>query len=78
MVYGTRTCRHTRAALDFYRNRHVPVTFRDVENDGDALEEMNTRARAAGVTATGIPVLSVRGRVLVGFDAVDAERALRD
>ncbi len=78
MVYGTRTCRHTRAAMDFYRGRGVPVTFRDVENDTDAFDEMNTRARAAGVTARGVPVISVRARILLGFDAVDAERALRD
>ncbi len=78
MVYGARWCQHTRAALDYFRARNIPARFRDVEADPDAWEEMMSRAQAANVQARGIPVLSVRGRVLVGYHQEEVDRALQD
>lgn len=78
VVYGARWCQHTRAALDYFRDHHIPVRFRDVDSDVEAYDEMLTRARAANVSARGIPVLSVRSRVLVGFHTDEIERALQD
>lgn len=78
IVYGARWCQHTRAALDYFRGRGIPVRFRDVDADVDAYDEMINRARAANVSARGIPVLSVRDRVLIGFHQDEIERALQD
>ncbi|MFO0647760.1 MAG: glutaredoxin family protein [Polyangiales bacterium] len=78
IVYGARWCQHTRAALDYLRGRSIPVRFRDVEQDPDAWDEMMSRARAAHVEARGIPVLSVRDRVLVGYHQDEVDRALQD
>jgi Glutaredoxin. len=78
IVYGARWCQHTRAALDYFRGRNIPVRFRDVDSDVEAYDEMINRARAANVTARGIPVLSVRERILVGFHTDEIERALQD
>ncbi len=78
IVYGARWCQHTRAALDYLRGRNIPVRFRDVEQDPDAWDEMMTRARAAHVDARGIPILSVRDRVLVGYHQEEVDRALQD
>jgi len=80
IVYGARWCQHTRAALDYFRGRSIPVRFRDVDSDVDAYDEMINRARAANVQARGIPIpiLSVRNRVLVGFHQDEIERALQD
>lgn len=77
-VYGARWCRHTRAALAWFRARQVPVRFMDVERDPEAMEEMGQRASAAGIGGRGIPLVEVRGRVLQGFDAAWIERALED
>jgi hypothetical protein len=78
IVYGARWCQHTRAALDYFRGRSIPVRFRDVDSDVDAYDEMINRARAANVNARGIPILSVRSRMLVGFHQDEIERALQD
>jgi arsenate reductase-like glutaredoxin family protein len=79
MVYGTRWCQHTRAALDYFRAHNIASRFRDVEQDPDAWEEMNSRLRAAHLNANNvIPILSVRERVLVGYHQEEVERALQD
>jgi len=78
IVYGAGWCQHTRAALDYFRGRSIPVRFRDVDSDVDAYDEMINRARAAHVNARGIPILSVRSRMLVGFHQDEIERALQD
>jgi hypothetical protein len=56
------------------------VTFeeRDIEADPSARQDMMRRARAAGITANGIPVIDIRGRVLQGFDARAIDRALAE
>ncbi len=78
VVYGSRDCQHTRAALAWLRARSIPTTFRDVAADPEALVEMQTRAQTLGVEARGIPVLEVRGRMLVGFEATHLGYALED
>lgn len=78
VVYGSRDCQHTRAALAWLRARNIPTTFRNVSNDPDALLEMQQRAQAQGVVARGIPVMEVRGRLLVGFEPAYVGFALED
>lgn len=77
-VYGATWCRYTRAALDWFNARGVPARLRNVETDPEAWDEMTERARAAGIRTRGIPVLEVRGRVLVGFHPEEIERALAE
>lgn len=77
-VYGATWCRYTRSALDWFRARRIPVVFRDVDTNSDAWDEMTRTARERNVEVRGIPVLDVRGRILLGFHAEDVERALQD
>ena len=78
VVYGTTSCRYTRAALDWFAAHRVPTRFRNVETDLATYDEMMDRMTAARVGGQGVPVLDIRGRVLVGFSADEVERALRD
>lgn len=78
VVYGATWCRYTRAAMDWFAARNVPSQFRNVETDPEAWDEMMSSARRAGVNARGIPVLDVRGRILLGFHSDEIERALED
>lgn len=78
VVYGATWCRHTRAAIDWLERHNVPAQFRNIESEAEAWDEMAERARRAGVNARGIPVLEVRGRILLGFHADEVERALED
>ena len=78
VVYGAKWCRHTRAAWDGLQAHNVPARFRTVEADPAAYDDMNTRMTEGNIRGGGIPVLDVRGRVLLGFHADEVERALRD
>lgn len=78
MVYGATWCRYTRAALDWFEAHHVPARLRNVETEPEAWDEMAERAQRAGISTRGIPVLDVRGRILVGFHPEDIERALEE
>lgn len=78
VVYGATWCRYTRAAMDWLAARNVPAQFRNIETEPEAWDEMAERARRAGVNARGIPVLDVRGRILLGFHADEIQRALED
>lgn len=78
VVYGAPWCQHTRAAQNWLRARNIPSRLANVDDDPEALVEMRTRALAQGLEARGIPVLSVRGRVLIGFDPASLEAALSD
>ncbi len=77
-VYGATWCRYTRAALDWFEAHHIPARLRNVETEPEAWDEMAERAQRAGISTRGIPVLDVRGRILVGFHPEDIERALEE
>jgi arsenate reductase-like glutaredoxin family protein len=77
-VYGATWCRYTRAALDWFEARNIPARLRNVETEPEAWDEMAERAQRAGISTRGIPVLDVRGRILVGFHPEDIERALEE
>ncbi len=77
MVFGTSWCAHTAEARAYLGAHHVPLVFRDVERDPEAMDEMQRLVQGAGLVYQGsIPVLVVRGRVLVGYDAHTLDDAL--
>jgi hypothetical protein len=49
---------------------------KDIEQDPAAQQEMMVKAQRAGIPTGSIPILDVRGRILVGFSPPDIERAL--
>lgn len=69
ILYGTSWCGACRQARTFLTQRGVAFLDRDVERDAQAAAELAAKARAAGISATGVPIIDVRGRLLVGFDA---------
>lgn len=73
IIYGASWCGACRATARFLRGEGVAFTERDIEREPGAREEMMRKARAAGVSTNGIPVIDFRGTILNGFD----ERAMR-
>lgn len=73
VLYGASWCGACREARGYLRERGVPFVDRDIEREPGAREEMTAKARAAGVRASGIPVIDFRGTILAGFsrDAID-------
>ena len=71
-IYTTPMCGYCRVAKDYFRTSHVPYTEYDVSVDQRKAEEM---VRKSG--QTGVPVIDVHGRVIVGFNRPEIEKALK-
>ncbi len=78
VVFGASWCGACRQAEAHLRERGVAFEERDIEADPSARQDMIRRARAAGITPNGIPVIDVRGRVMQGFDARAIDRAIEE
>jgi hypothetical protein len=46
----------------------VPFAYKDIENDPAAARELQTKAARMGIPTDRVPILDVRGRLLLGFD----------
>lgn len=77
VVYGASWCGVCRQAEAYFRSRGVAFVEKDIEREPGAREEMMRKARAAGVSTNGIPVIDVHGTILAGFDPGAIDRALR-
>ncbi len=71
-IYTTPSCGYCKVAKEFFRSSHVPFTEHNVAVDQRKAEEM---VRKSG--QMGVPVIDVNGKVIVGFNKPEIERALR-
>ena len=71
-LYSTPSCTYCRKAKDYFRARGVKFTEHDVSRDQRRADEM---VRKSG--QTGVPVIDVNGRIIVGFNQPEIERSLR-
>lgn len=79
LLFSTEWCPHCRHARDFLKARGVRFTERDVEKDPKARPLLGELGKAAGVDPAllgSVPVLWVKGRLLLGFDEQAVARAL--
>ncbi len=76
VVYGTSWCGFCAKARAWLQGRGIPFEDKDVERDHDAADELARKAREAGFTPRGVPVIDVRGTLISGFDVPRLEAAL--
>ena len=76
IVYGASWCSACHQAMAYFKKRGITFIEKDIEKDPQAAEEMNGKLRRAGQRAGSIPVLDVRGRIMVGFEPHAVEEAL--
>jgi len=76
IVYGASWCSACHQAMAYFKKKGITFIEKDIEKDGEAAQEMNAKLRRAGQRGGSIPVLDVRGRILVGFDPRAVEEAL--
>lgn len=62
IVYSTPTCVHCKAAKSFLKENNVEFTEKDVTSDPEA------RAFLLSKGYRGVPVISVDGKEIQGFD----------
>ncbi len=71
VLYTTPTCGYCRKTKDYLRERKVRFTEYDVAKNKSKADEM---VRKSG--QMGVPVLDVNGKVIIGFNQPEIERAL--
>jgi len=76
IIYGASWCGPCHQAADFLKSKGVPYVLKDVETTPGAAAEMQEKLARAGRHGGSIPVIDVRGQILVGFSAAALDQAL--
>ena len=76
IIYGASWCGPCHQAEAYLKQKGVPYVKYDIEQESTRAREMQSKLTKAGVRGGSIPVLDVRGKILVGFDARAVDRAL--
>jgi glutaredoxin len=78
IVYGTPWCGACKAAKKYLAGKHIPYAYKDIETDPAAARELQAKAARMGVPTDRVPILDVRGRLLLGFDRARLDAMLGD
>lgn len=76
IIYGASWCGPCHQAADYLKSRGVPYEMKDIEETPGAAAEMREKLSRAGQHGGSIPVLDVRGQIIVGFSTQAIDRAL--
>jgi glutaredoxin len=76
IIYGASWCGACHQAVAYLKKRKVPVVEKDIEQDPVAEREMQTKLARAGVHGGSIPVIDVKGKILIGFEPHALEAAM--
>jgi glutaredoxin len=75
-IYGASWCGACQEARRYLTGRKIPFVEKDIERDRAAARELLEKSARLGVPTGRIPVLDVRGRLLIGFDRARLEALL--
>jgi glutaredoxin len=78
ILYGTPWCGACKAAKQYLAAKHIPYAYKDIENDPAAARELQAKAAKMGIPTDRVPILDVRGRLLLGFDRTRLDAMLGD
>lgn len=76
IIYGASWCRPCHEAAAYLKKKGVPYVMKDVDETPGAQAELREKLARAGQHGGAIPVLDVRGQILVGYDPRAIDRAL--
>jgi glutaredoxin len=76
VIYGAEWCGACHEAAKYLRNKGIPYVDKDVEKDPDAAREMQQKLAKNGLHEGSIPVIDVRGKVMIGFNPAEIDAAL--
>jgi glutaredoxin len=76
IIYGASWCGACHEAAAYLRRKGIPFVEKDIEKDPQAAREMQAKLRSAGMRSGSIPVIDVRGKVMVGFNPASIDDAL--
>lgn len=76
IIYGAQWCGPCHQAAAYLRKKGIPFAEKDIEADHGAAREMQAKLAKAGLHGGSIPVLDVRGKMMIGFSAQAVDEAL--
>jgi glutaredoxin len=76
IIYGASWCGPCHQAAAYLKQRGIAFVEKDIEQDGTAAREMHAKLATAGMRGGSIPVIDVRGKLVVGFDQRTVDRLL--
>jgi len=76
IIYGASWCSACHDAEAYMKRKGIRYVEKDIEADPKAAQEMRSKLARAGLRSGSIPVLDVRGRVMVGFNPREVDDAL--
>lgn len=76
IIYGASWCGPCHQAADWLKQKGVPYVLKDVETTPGAAAELQEKLSRSGQRGGSIPVLDVRGQILVGWNPIVVERAV--
>jgi len=71
-IYTTPSCPWCEKTKEFLKEKRVKFKENDVSNNEKAREEMTEKSGQMGV-----PVLDINGKIIVGYNPKEIERALK-
>jgi glutaredoxin len=76
IIYGAEWCGACHEAARYLRSKGIPYVDKDVEKDPEAAREMQQKLAKNGLHEGSIPVIDVRGKVMIGFNPAEIDAAL--
>lgn len=76
IVYGASWCKPCHDVGEYLKAKGVRFVHKDIEEDRTAALEMRDKLEKSGQRGGSIPVIDVRGQILVGFSPHALDRAL--
>jgi glutaredoxin 3 len=70
-IYSTPTCPYCHKAKDYLNSKNIKFKDFNVGADREAAKEMVKKSGQMGV-----PVLDINGKIIIGFDPEEIEKAL--
>ncbi|RKX79339.1 MAG: NrdH-redoxin [Spirochaetes bacterium] len=72
IIYTTPTCGYCNMAKEYFRQNGIQFTEYNVAQDMKKADEMVKKSGQMGV-----PVIDINGKIIVGFNKPEIERALK-
>lgn len=76
IVYKTAWCGVCKKVESYLKKKGVAFESKDIEKDPQAAAELQAKAASSGVRTGSVPIIDVRGELLVGFDRARLEKLL--
>ena len=76
IVYKTAWCGVCKQVERYLKKKGVPYTAKDIEKDRAAATELQAKAAAQKVKTGSVPIIDVKGTLVVGFDRKRLEAML--